>query len=495
MSNRDSSTRSSRVIPTDFILYLGFGFEWLWRCSLSTALEAYRDTFAPLLFATVWSSSNPMWLGFVAGMLTAYRFRKRLSSLNERRYVFISNALISLAGTVLLYVGIEISSPYLTLIAFFVVDFAGAFFCLMWWETFVGLNIKTVCVLLISCFVVQLGIDKIIASTDFLSDDHFRSFIHSTLFLAVSLLLLRRLHKRRSKLSASTPEQRFETGLSVRACFAFALIGFVYAVTFSTVSNLFASAGDIKSILSYGSIVAMLVLGLTVLPATVQTPVTHLRLTAFPMFMVGFLMLGAADSATARFISLCFIHCGFYYFTILLIIITVFVVNKSALSLVTIGSQLHATTYAGVVFGGTVGNLLSMSIAFDNFALSVMSCICFLLLFLAFFVYLKLNGDGSLWGIFAKKSPHEMRMDAIRAKCALTAERYSLTNRESDVLFELAQENKPQDISEQFVLSVQTVRTHINNIYRKTNVHSNRELLKLIDRQHPEELDTLEDGA
>ena len=53
--------------------------------------------------------------------------------------------------------------------------------------------------------------------------------------------------------------------------------------------------------------------------------------------------------------------------------------------------------------------------------------------------------------------------------------RYSLSNREKEVLNQLSNGKSYQEIGEKLYISVDTVRHHIRNIYRKLHVHSQSE--------------------
>ncbi|MFH1195475.1 MAG: response regulator transcription factor [bacterium] len=61
------------------------------------------------------------------------------------------------------------------------------------------------------------------------------------------------------------------------------------------------------------------------------------------------------------------------------------------------------------------------------------------------------------------------------AKPADTHEDFQLTNRETEVLNLLAQGSNYQEIADSLFISVDTVRHHIRNIYKKLHVHSQSE--------------------
>lgn len=58
---------------------------------------------------------------------------------------------------------------------------------------------------------------------------------------------------------------------------------------------------------------------------------------------------------------------------------------------------------------------------------------------------------------------------------------YKISNRELDVILLLNNDKSYNEIADNLFISYQTVKTHIRNIYKKTNVNSKRNLkLKLI---------------
>lgn len=59
-----------------------------------------------------------------------------------------------------------------------------------------------------------------------------------------------------------------------------------------------------------------------------------------------------------------------------------------------------------------------------------------------------------------------------------TATLESLSSREKDVLHWLAQGFRYQDIADKLFISVETVRTHIRNIYEKLHAHNRKEALR-----------------
>lgn len=71
--------------------------------------------------------------------------------------------------------------------------------------------------------------------------------------------------------------------------------------------------------------------------------------------------------------------------------------------------------------------------------------------------------------------------DAIAGACATLAARHALSEREAEVLELLARGNTRQSIATKLVVSENTVRTHVKNIYAKLRIHSKQQLIDLVD--------------
>lgn len=66
-------------------------------------------------------------------------------------------------------------------------------------------------------------------------------------------------------------------------------------------------------------------------------------------------------------------------------------------------------------------------------------------------------------------------------RCQLVADTFLLSHRELEILFMLAKGRNAAYIQKELVISEGTVRTHMRNIYRKLSVHSQQELIDLVD--------------
>ena len=72
-------------------------------------------------------------------------------------------------------------------------------------------------------------------------------------------------------------------------------------------------------------------------------------------------------------------------------------------------------------------------------------------------------------------------VDALEGRCAETSTSFGLTPRESEILSLLAHGRNAAYIQEKLVLSRNTVKTHVQNIYAKLGVHSQQELIDVVE--------------
>jgi DNA-binding NarL/FixJ family response regulator len=63
-------------------------------------------------------------------------------------------------------------------------------------------------------------------------------------------------------------------------------------------------------------------------------------------------------------------------------------------------------------------------------------------------------------------------------------EDYQLSSREIQILKEIVGGNNPADIAEKLFISPNTVRTHVNNIYKKLHLNSRAQVISLAHKNN-----------
>lgn len=86
------------------------------------------------------------------------------------------------------------------------------------------------------------------------------------------------------------------------------------------------------------------------------------------------------------------------------------------------------------------------------------------------------------WGM-VRPSESDLKADAFDVACKIVGSEYGLTPREVEILVPLSKGRNRTVIGDQLLLSPNTVKTHIRNIYQKTGVHSQQELIDLVERE------------
>ncbi len=91
------------------------------------------------------------------------------------------------------------------------------------------------------------------------------------------------------------------------------------------------------------------------------------------------------------------------------------------------------------------------------------------------------GAEGLAGGQADKGAPADDGSDLVVKACQLVAHRYALSEREAEVCELLARGNTRAGIATRLVVSENTVRTHVKNLYTKLDVHSKQQLVDLID--------------
>ena len=93
-------------------------------------------------------------------------------------------------------------------------------------------------------------------------------------------------------------------------------------------------------------------------------------------------------------------------------------------------------------------------------------------------------GSGALLVLFA------LILGYVLSQCEAIADRYLLSRRETEVMFLLAKGHNAAFIQDQLCISKSTAKTHINHIYRKLDIHTQQELLSMVEAARREAYDS-----
>ena len=88
---------------------------------------------------------------------------------------------------------------------------------------------------------------------------------------------------------------------------------------------------------------------------------------------------------------------------------------------------------------------------------------------------------------FAKPNEPARGGGRFRGKCETVANTFLLSRRETEILFFLAKGHNAAYIQEKLYISEGTAKTHIRHIYRKCDVHSQQDLMRMVENAQPTE--------
>ncbi|WP_139652436.1 helix-turn-helix transcriptional regulator [Raoultibacter phocaeensis] len=145
-------------------------------------------------------------------------------------------------------------------------------------------------------------------------------------------------------------------------------------------------------------------------------------------------------------------------------------------------------TSAGTLVGTSLGHLTNGLLIADpilvpgTVVLVVLAFSAFNLLVLRTFSFEKTIEGVEAVPVFERiEDPGSEQTDAIEAQCARIAERFALTERETDVFNLLAKGRNVPFIEEELIISRNTIKTHIKHIYQKMDLHSQQELIDMVE--------------
>lgn len=159
--------------------------------------------------------------------------------------------------------------------------------------------------------------------------------------------------------------------------------------------------------------------------------------------------------------------------------------RRNVFSLLPVLGFVRGSGSLATAIGASGGHIVNDTMAGNPFgaqcALAVFAFACFALLWIFF-------RDFSVGNLILGVQKVDERQARVRGasyleeRCHSIGEEYGLTPRETEILGQLARGRDGKFIQQEYVLSYNTVKTHIKHIYTKLDVHSRQELLDLIEQ-------------
>ncbi|WP_281655057.1 LuxR C-terminal-related transcriptional regulator [Eggerthella sinensis] len=215
---------------------------------------------------------------------------------------------------------------------------------------------------------------------------------------------------------------------------------------------------------------------------------------SLPIMVAGFVAIALFFDTHAA-VSILLINVGYEFFDILTWVLFVDVSRRRSENALHIFGLGVAFMFAGMALGTIGGRVIDTMIANGDVQITVVAMMATLCLVVVAFMVLpegvvsqlsqtmrtsrkEKEGDGPAAEMPATADPGAGRLEL---HCACVAKDYGLTPRESEVIVLLAYGRTLSIIARDLQIAKGTARTHIENIYRKLDVHKQQELIDLVE--------------
>lgn len=204
-----------------------------------------------------------------------------------------------------------------------------------------------------------------------------------------------------------------------------------------------------------------------------------LRQYVFPLGMLSFVLLPFANMG-AVFVSVAVAECAMDAYFVFLMMFAVLTARKIGLAAEWAVAASLALAAVGLTAGAGVGSMLHIVGLLAPITYNILTAAALVLLCLGTFWVGNDKQVFYAWGLEKRLTPKRFAEKRLEERCSVVAKEYGLTNRETEILIALAQKMTPRDIADRNFIALNTVRTHIARIHRKTQTHNQREVDALI---------------
>ena len=265
------------------------------------------------------------------------------------------------------------------------------------------------------------------------------------------------------------------------------LIAFSFGLSFGLMKGLLAPATPQWIELRDGlNIVAIAgaAMAVYVTMAVLRMDFDHLTYqVALPLMAAGFLFLPMHEPVSV--IGTAVHQFGYQYFYIVLWAIwSVLVAREKVPAAWIVGLGLLAIQLGQLV--GSVGADFALHYLTGDLGKAMLSAFSiFAILLVDLFVFGNRSASTG-WGFVRPMGEASEEAGGIEVACEALGRRFRLTPRERDVFLLLARGRNRAFICEELVIGDETVKSHVKAIYRKLEVHSQQELIDLVEEARAE---------
>ncbi|CVH78206.1 transcriptional regulator MalT [Coriobacteriaceae bacterium CHKCI002] len=177
------------------------------------------------------------------------------------------------------------------------------------------------------------------------------------------------------------------------------------------------------------------------------------------------------------------LNAGADCFEILIWFVLAQIVRRNVMEALPVLFFFSAATHLGIEIGATLGHATN-ALGWSFPAYVTLARLGIALMFIAYIIVVlkPFSFEATIEQVAPMNKPLvSLPARTLEENCEQVAAAYSLTPRESEVLGLLARGRNAQAIQEKLVVSRNTVKSHVKNVYNKLGVHSQQELIDLVE--------------
>lgn len=206
----------------------------------------------------------------------------------------------------------------------------------------------------------------------------------------------------------------------------------------------------------------------------------RIRQIAFPLLVGACALTGLLDP-TWLFLTVIIGQAGYRFFLLSSYVEMFSICDITDVNARHVFSVTHLVMYAGMFAGGILGLATQGSAVHNPTVTLAITLLLFLCLTGASCWLGNDKSAGKVWGRRIELTPKGQQDKLLSETCAAIAEAYGLTAKETEILEHLVRKQTLDQIAATLVVSKNTVRTHVRNLYAKVGAHSQSDVYRLFD--------------
>lgn len=258
-------------------------------------------------------------------------------------------------------------------------------------------------------------------------------------------------------------------------CMLFVGIASGYALTFNEISN--APISTIANIVLVAGVVVFVMMGDPRKNEDEDKLFDIAALAIIAGFLVAPVSQGIGDTVVNALL-----RSGRDCFTVLIWLVLATLGRRNIFMLLPALGAVRFAHAVGTDIGAGMGRLTNSLMMTDpTMAHFIAAIIVFLFIAFLWLGFRDFSFTKIIAGVTPVTEPDMQQLgDSIEAHCRALGAQHDLTEREIEILVLLAKGRDGKFIADEFVLSYNTVKTHVKHIYQKLGIHSRQDLIDLV---------------